>query len=371
MSAKKERERRREERLERQGEAAENERRQRLIKIASAAGFLAIIAVVVLVVVSQSQTSGGDTSLESVDEVERNLVNIPQDGLTLGRPTAKVTLVEFGDLQCPICRDFAVKVLPELIASKVRSGEAAIEYRNYPILGPESETAAAAAIAAAEQDRGWEFIELFYKNQGIEDTGYVTDGLPDLDRQGRKGRRHSALEPRPRNRTRPGRGRTHDRRGGTARVRRHALICGRRAGDEGAGTAWKPGNTGGIRRSDRSRVLIPGSHNRHYRALNQARRVALPSTRGRTNGTAFGISSSATLSSANGEASIVATVSRLQWHPSAKKCQGRSRRSCQRAAPGSLARTCSTNSSFPPGFRIRAVSASAAAGSGTVQRTRV
>jgi protein-disulfide isomerase len=174
MSAKKERERRREERLERQGEAAENERRQRLIKIASAAGFLAIIAVVVLVVVSQSQTSGGDTSLESVDEVERNLVNIPQDGLTLGRPTAKVTLVEFGDLQCPICRDFAVKVLPELIASKVRSGEAAIEYRNYPILGPESETAAAAAIAAAEQDRGWEFIELFYKNQGIEDTGYVT-----------------------------------------------------------------------------------------------------------------------------------------------------------------------------------------------------
>jgi protein-disulfide isomerase len=175
MSAKKEREKRRDERLERQGDAAANERRQRLIKIASAAGFLAIVLVAVLVVVSQSQTSGGDTSLENVDEVERNLVNIPQDRLTLGLPTAKVNLVEFGDLQCPICRDFAVNVLPELIASKVRTGEATIEYRNFPILGPDSETAAAAAIAAGEQDRGWEFIELFYKNQGIEDTGYVTN----------------------------------------------------------------------------------------------------------------------------------------------------------------------------------------------------
>lgn len=174
MSAKKERERRREERLERQDEAAENERRQRLIKIASAAAFLAVAAVAVLVVVSQSQTSGGDTSLEAVDEVERDLVNVPQDGLTLGRPSAKVTLVEFGDLQCPICKEFAVNVLPELIASKVRSGEALLEFRNYPILGPESETAAAAAIAAGEQDRGWEFIELFYRNQGIENTGYVT-----------------------------------------------------------------------------------------------------------------------------------------------------------------------------------------------------
>jgi protein-disulfide isomerase len=175
MSAKKERERRREERLQRESEAAENARRQRLIKIGSAVGFLAIVAVAVAVVVSQSQTSGGDTNLEHVSEVEANLAGIPQEKLLLGRPTAKVKLVEFGDLQCPICRDFAVKVLPELIENKVRTGEARIEYRNFPILGPESVTAAPGAIAAGEQTRGWNFIELFYKNQGIENTGYVTD----------------------------------------------------------------------------------------------------------------------------------------------------------------------------------------------------
>jgi protein-disulfide isomerase len=175
VSAKKDRERRRDERLERESEATENVRRQRLIKLGSAAAFLAIVAVAVAVVVSQSQTSGGDTNLENVSEVETELTNIPQHRLTLGLSTAKVKLVEFGDLQCPICREFAVNVLPELIENKIRTGEARLEFRNFPILGPESVTAAPAAIAAAEQNRGWDFIELFYKNQGIENTGYVTE----------------------------------------------------------------------------------------------------------------------------------------------------------------------------------------------------
>ncbi|HEY7256708.1 MAG TPA: thioredoxin domain-containing protein [Solirubrobacterales bacterium] len=175
MSAKKDREKRREERQQRQSEAAENARRERLIKLASAAAFLAIVAVAVAVVISQSQTSGGDTNLENIDEVETDLANIPQHRLTLGLSTAKVKLVEFGDLQCPICREFAVNVLPELIENKVRTGEARLEFRNYPILGPESVTAAPAAIAAGEQNRGWDFIELFYKNQGTENTGYVSE----------------------------------------------------------------------------------------------------------------------------------------------------------------------------------------------------
>jgi protein-disulfide isomerase len=175
MSAKKERERRRDERLQRESDAAENARRQRLIKLGSAAAFLAIVAVAVLVVVSQSKTSGGDTKLENVAEVETNLANVPQDKLTLGSPSAKVKLVEFGDLQCPVCRDFAVNVLPELITNKVRTGDTQIEYRSFPILGSESATAATASIAAGEQNRGWNFIELFYENQGIENTGYVTE----------------------------------------------------------------------------------------------------------------------------------------------------------------------------------------------------
>lgn len=174
MSAKKEREKRREERLEHESESEARERRQRLLKLGSAAAFVAIAVVVVLVVISQSQTDGGDTTLEEVGQARSELSGIPQRGLVLGQPEAKVTIVEFGDLQCPACKAFAEEEMPTVIDSKVRSGEAMLAFRNFTIIGPESKTAGAAAVAAGEQGRGWSFIELFYRNQGFENSGYVT-----------------------------------------------------------------------------------------------------------------------------------------------------------------------------------------------------
>jgi protein-disulfide isomerase len=151
------------------------ERRKRLLQIASAAVFLAVAVVLVLIVVSSNETDGGDTSLEGVGLVKRDLNGIPQDGMTLGEPGAKVTLDEFGDLQCPVCKSFSEEIIPDVIDSKVRSGEAKIEFRNFTIINEESIPAAAAAIAAGRQGRGWDFVELFYRNQGIEASGYVTD----------------------------------------------------------------------------------------------------------------------------------------------------------------------------------------------------
>jgi protein-disulfide isomerase len=166
------------------------ERRKRLLQLGSAAVFVAIAAVAVLIVVSANQTSGGDTKLEDVGLVRSQLKGIPQNGMVLGDPRAKVRLIEFGDLQCPTCRGFSEEILPEVVDSKVRDGEAKIEFRNYTIIGRESIAAGAAAIAAGEQGRGWSFVELFYRNQGAEDSGYVTDafltalargaGVPDI-----------------------------------------------------------------------------------------------------------------------------------------------------------------------------------------------
>jgi protein-disulfide isomerase len=175
MSGKSSREARREERLQAESSGRQEERRKQLLQIGSAAVFLAIVVVAVLIVVNQSESDGGDTSLENVATVRSELKGIPQNGLTLGDPSAKVTLAEFGDLQCPVCKGFAEEVIPEVIDSKVRSGEAKIEFRNFTIINEESVPAAAAAIAAGKQGRGWNFVELFYRNQGIEASGYVTD----------------------------------------------------------------------------------------------------------------------------------------------------------------------------------------------------
>lgn len=191
MSGRRDREARRDERLREEEQAGTIERRQRLIKLGSAAAFLALVVVAVLIVVSQSQTSGGDASnIADVTAVEQQLNGIPQNGMVLGDPTAKVTLLEFGDLQCPVCKGYSEEVLPQVIESQVRGGEAKLEFNNYTIIGPESTPAGAAAIAAGEQGRGWSFVELFYRNQGHEDSGYVSDafltaiaraaGVPDI-----------------------------------------------------------------------------------------------------------------------------------------------------------------------------------------------
>ena len=174
MSGRRDREVRREERLREEVTGA-TERRQQLIKLGSAAAFLAVVVVAVLIVVSSGGGGGDASNIEGKAEVSQLLDGIPQSGLVLGDPKAKVTLLEFGDLQCPVCKGFSEEVLPQVIESQVRGGEAKLSFNNYTIISAESIAAGAAAIAAGAQGRGWNFVELFYRNQGEERSGYVTD----------------------------------------------------------------------------------------------------------------------------------------------------------------------------------------------------
>jgi protein-disulfide isomerase len=176
VSDKKEREKRREQRLQEESRVQQGDRRTRLLQFSAGAIFLVIAVVVVLIVVSSSSDSGGDAqSLEGVGSVDRLLAGIPQEGLVLGDPGAKVELVEFGDLQCPVCKAYSEEVLPQVIEGPVREGKVKIAFRNFTIIGPQSETAGAAALAAGAQRRGWQYLELFYRNQGREDSGYADD----------------------------------------------------------------------------------------------------------------------------------------------------------------------------------------------------
>jgi protein-disulfide isomerase len=152
------------------------ERRQRLLQLAAGAAFLVLAIVLVLIVVNSSGGSGGDAAdIQGAKEVDAALAGIPQDGLVLGDPKAPVELVEFGDLQCPVCAGFAKEILPPIIENQVKKGEVKIDFRNLTIISAESIPAGAAALAAGEQGRGWNYLELFYENQGEERAGYVTD----------------------------------------------------------------------------------------------------------------------------------------------------------------------------------------------------
>ena len=166
-------------------EAANVQRRKRLIQLGSVAA--AVVVIIVVIVVATSGGSGGTklppstgpvTKAPAVKTVDALLKEIPQTGNTLGNPKAPVTMQYFGDLECPICKDFTLGALPKLVEKYVRAGKLKIEYRNLETATREPETFRTqqiAALAAGKQQKGWYYIELFYHQQGEEDSGYVTE----------------------------------------------------------------------------------------------------------------------------------------------------------------------------------------------------
>jgi protein-disulfide isomerase len=81
-----------------------------------------------------------------------------------GPPEAAVTLVEYGDYECPYCGAAypIIKEVQERMGERLR-----FVFRNFPITTshPHAEQAAEAAEAAAAQGRFWEMHDLLYENQ--------------------------------------------------------------------------------------------------------------------------------------------------------------------------------------------------------------
>jgi protein-disulfide isomerase len=172
-------------RQEREAKAAEDEkaerRNKRLKQLAAALGVAALIVLIAVVISSMGdeKATGGGSEVKGpavgATAVNKRFQGIPQQGLAIGNPKAPVTLTEFADLQCPFCREATDNSLPTLIEKYVRAGKLRIEFRNWAILGPDSEKAARALEGAAAQNKAWQFLDLWYLNQGEENTGYVTD----------------------------------------------------------------------------------------------------------------------------------------------------------------------------------------------------
>jgi protein-disulfide isomerase len=120
------------------------------------------------------------SAAHAVPSLKGLLRGIPEAGSTLGNPRAPVTLVYYGDLECPVCRSFSLTGLELLIAHDVRAGRVKVVYQalctatcnNHPTSVFVAQQAA--ALAAGRQKRFWYYVELFYQAQGDETTNYAT-----------------------------------------------------------------------------------------------------------------------------------------------------------------------------------------------------
>jgi protein-disulfide isomerase len=101
-------------------------------------------------------TTEWDAALTTPVAEDRDHIQGPAD--------AAVTLVQYGDYECPYC-GAAYPIIKEVQA---RMGERLrFVFRNFPITTshPHAERAAEAAEAAATQGRFWEMHDLLYENQ--------------------------------------------------------------------------------------------------------------------------------------------------------------------------------------------------------------
>lgn len=93
-----------------------------------------------------------------------DLFRIRPEDHVLGRRSASVSLMEYGDYQCPFCREAHYFVLAVL--REVGDGVAFV-FRNFPLTNvhPFAEMAAEAAESAGIQGKFWEMHNGIYENQ--------------------------------------------------------------------------------------------------------------------------------------------------------------------------------------------------------------
>jgi protein-disulfide isomerase len=195
-SRKEQKEQARAARIAQQQQAASSAQRTRRIQMFGGAIAIAVIAIVVAIVVSSggSKPKNVSTGLatgtqehQMYSSVKSLLSGIPQSGTTLGNPNAKVTMMYFGDLECPVCQQFTLSIFPQFVQDQVRTGKVKVVYRSMCTATCDGKLPNTqqeifnrqqiAAYAAGKQNRFWQYAELFYHQQKTEGTGYPTDAF--------------------------------------------------------------------------------------------------------------------------------------------------------------------------------------------------
>lgn len=177
--------------------------------LAIAGGVILVVIVAVVLGIVLTQKSGGGTNngngdgttvkiatgtpavgnsssasaLPGAADVAKMFKGIPQEGFILGKATAPVQLTEYIDLQCPACQFFETQQLAELLTKYVRPGKLSIKMQTWNIIDAnhpgsvDSLRGQKATIAAAAQNKAFNFAEVLYDNQGLEGTGWMNDAM--------------------------------------------------------------------------------------------------------------------------------------------------------------------------------------------------
>lgn len=94
----------------------------------------------------------------------------------MGSPSAKVTIMEVSDYQCPFCKRQVVQTFPRLDAEYIKTGKVQYMFVDYPIaqLHPTAARSHEAANCAAEQGKYWQMhMSLFTSPVAKDDAALI------------------------------------------------------------------------------------------------------------------------------------------------------------------------------------------------------
>jgi protein-disulfide isomerase len=144
-----------------------------------------ILGTIILVIVLAVAFSSGGTSPSDQVVPDEQLVTA-NSHIKGAAESAKVTIVEFSDLQCPACR--AAQPLVQKILNQYPN-DVRLAYRHYPLdsIHPNARAAGVAAEAAAQEGKFWEMHDLLFDNQPawaeIRDRGELNEKFAEYAQQ--------------------------------------------------------------------------------------------------------------------------------------------------------------------------------------------
>ena len=150
---------------------------------------LALVAIVALGLAAFAGTAdddgGRDPDEASTDDAtqpgEELARRDPDDPMAKGDVDAPVVMIEWSDFQCPFCAAFALDTMPTLVDEYVEAGVLRFEWRDFPILGEDSMTAAMAGRAAAAQGAFFEVHDEIFEREWERNAGELSvESLTEL-----------------------------------------------------------------------------------------------------------------------------------------------------------------------------------------------
>ena len=136
-------------------------------------GIAAVIVLAVVLIVAFSNRPS--VTAIAAPDVQAEWLN----GTVIGDPNAPVTIEAWEDFLCPACRQWTSTVEPQVIEQFVKTGQAKIEFHQFPLSShaPGSIMGAMASLCANDQNAFWPYHDRLFMAQDQGQAGYTIDAL--------------------------------------------------------------------------------------------------------------------------------------------------------------------------------------------------